>query len=307
MSTRSTLIPPAILVLLGGVASAEPELSLPWQLQPLTTDNVAHADSAAAVFVDANGNVDVAMTNALSASYHLTERWAPTIRLGFAGNNAPGAALDGSSFGNPMLGMTYTRVMGPRRFALSAATTLPIGTGGGDNPDPRAAKANAASITARPADEAMYAVNYLTEIVGADVAYVKHGITMQAAATLQQSIRVRGEHSAAGTDAFRTRASLGAHAGAFLGRHVSLGADLLYQRWLSHPTELDMSGAKVAIADADLGQFTLSAGARVHFRVGRASVHPGLSYTRGLDTSRRGPMIVTNRTNAVAVDLTVLF
>ena len=307
MLTKSILTSSAIIVLLARVASAEPELSLPWQLRPLTIDSVVRADSAAAVFDDANGNIDIAETTALSASYQLTERWAPTIRLGFAGNNAPGAALDGSSFGNPMAGATYTRAMGNRRLALLAATTLPIGTGGGDAPDPRTARTNAASITARPADDAMFEVNYLTEIVGADVAYVKHGITVQAEAMLQQSIRVRGDHSAGGTDAFRTRAALGAHAGSFLGRHVSLGADLLYQRWLSHPTELDMTGAKVPIADADLARLTVSAGVRVHFHVGKASVHPGLSYTRGLGASERGPMMITNRTNAVAFDLPVLF
>lgn len=307
MSIKSTLASSAILLVLAGAASADPELSLPWQLRPVTSDNIARADTAAAVFVDARGNIDIAKTTALAVAYHLTERWAPTLRLGFAGNNAPGAALDGISIGNPLAGMTYTRIMGHRRFAVLAATTIPIGTGGGDVADPSTVATNAASTTARPADDALFAVNYLTEIAGADAAYVNHGITLQAEAMLQQGIRVRGARSATATDAFRTRAALGAHAGVFLGRHVSLGADILYQRWLSHPTELDMTGAKTPIADADLGQLTVSAGVRGHFHLGATTMHPGLSYTRGLDGSRRGPMIVTNRTNAVAVDLTVLF
>lgn len=304
MLTKSILI----IALFARVASAEPEtLSLPWQLRPVTTSNVVRVDSAIAAFNDANGNLDISGTTALSARYQLTERWAPIIRLGVAGNNAPGAALDGGSLGNPIAGATYTRTMGNRRLALLAATTLPIGTGGGNDPDPHTAKTNAASITARPADEAMFEVNYLTEIVGADVAYVKYGLTMQAEAVLHQSIRVRGENSAGGTDAFRTRAAVGAHVGTNLGRHVSLGADLLYQRWLSHPTELDLTGARVPIADADLTRLTIAAGVRVHFHAGKASLRPGLSYTRGLGASERGAMMITNRTNAVTFDLPVLF
>jgi hypothetical protein len=247
------------------------------------------ADSAVAAFNDANGNLDISETTALSATYRLTEHWAPTVRLVVAGNNAPGAALDGGSIGNPMVGATYTRTMGNRRLALLAATTLPIGTGG----DPQTAKTNAASITARPADEAMFEVDYVSAIAGADLAYVKRGVTLQAEAMLRQSVRVRGER-----DPFRTRAALGAHVGTMLGRHVSVGADLLYQRWLSHPTELD---------DAGLTRLTLAAGARLHVHVGKASLRPGLSYTRGLGATDRGPMMITNRTNAVTFDLPVLF
>jgi hypothetical protein len=304
MLTRSILI----VALLARVASADPEtLSLPWQLQPVTTSNVVRVDSALAAFNDPNGNLDISGTTALSARYQLTERWAPIIRLGVAGNNAPGAALDGSSLGNPIAGATYTRTIGNRRLSLLAATTLPIGTGGGNDPDPHSAKTNIASITARPADAAMFEVNYLTEIVGADIAYVNRGFTVQAEAMLHQSIRVRGDDSAAGTDALRTRAALGAHVGTTLGSRVSLGADLLYQRWLSHPTERDLMGARVPIADADLSSLTIAAGVRVHVRAGNASLRPGLSYTRGLGASDRGPMMITNRTNAVTFDLPVLF
>ena len=297
----------ALLLGLSGVASAD-EL-LPWQLRPLTTSNSVRAESAAAVFNDARGNVDIASTSALSASYQLTDEWSPMLRLGFLGNNAPGAARDGTTFANPLLGVTYTRVIDDRKLALYAATTLPIGTGGGNTPDPTAAQANAASMTVRPADDAMFAVNYLTEIVGGDISYVKRGFTAQAEATLQQSIRVRGAESADGTDAARTRASLGAHVGTYIGSHVSLGGDVLYQRWLTHPTKLDMmTGARMQIADDDMNALTLSLGVRAHFRIGQASFHPGLSFTRGLDaTGPTAGTMITNRTTAFALDVPVLF
>jgi hypothetical protein len=72
------------------------------------------------------------------------------------------------------------------RFSLFGATTIPIGTGAGDVPYDRAARTNAASMVARPADGAMFAVNYVTAIAGADFAYVSHGFTAQGAATLLQ-------------------------------------------------------------------------------------------------------------------------
>jgi hypothetical protein len=298
MSITSNVI--ITILLLAGVASAD-EASLPWQLHSVTTSNVVQTDSAAAVFRDSQGNIDIAATTALSTSYQLTDRWAPMIRLGFVGNNAPGAALDGTSFGNPIAGATYTRALtDTRRLALFAAVSIPVGSGGGNDPDPRAAKTNAAAITARPADGAMFEVNYATAILGADVAYVRRGFTAQAEATLLQGVRVRGDKTAAGTDSFRTRATLGVHLGMFLGRHVSVGADLDYRRSL---TTLDtMTGAE------DPATLTGSIGARVHVRIGAVSIHPGLSYTRGFDgLALHGPMNITKQTNAVAISIPVRF
>lgn len=312
MSIKSKAI--VIALSFARVASAEPdqnveEASLPWQLYSVTTANVVQADSGAAAFRDPQGNIDIAETTALSASYRLSDHWAPMLRFGFVGNNAPGAALDGASFGNPVAGATYTHDMNSHRLALFAAVAIPIGSGGGNEPDPRAARTNAASITARPADEAMFEVDYATAIVGADVAYVKHGFTAQAEATLLQSVRVRGDRTTAGADAFRTRATLGGHLGVFLNRHVSIGGDLEYRRWLSHPTMLDaMADPRIPSADEDVATLTATIGARVHFHVGQASIHPGLSYTRGFDgLALHGPMNITRQTNAVAIAIGVLF
>ncbi len=311
MSIKSNV---AVALLLARIASAEAEpnteeVSLPWQLRSVTTSNVVQADTTVAVFRDPQGNIDINQTTALSASYQLTDRWATMARFGFVGNNAPGAALDGTSFSNPIAGATYTGTMNSRRIALFGAVALPVGSGGGNEPDPRAARTNAASITARPADEAMFEVNYATAILGADIAYVKHAFTAQAEATLLQSVRVRGDKTAAGADAFRTRATIGGHLGVFLGPHVSIGADLEYRRWLSHPTMLDaMSDPRVPSADEGSSTLTASIGARVHFHLGKVSVHPGLSYTRGFDgLAPHGPMNITKQTNAVTIAIPVLF
>ena len=279
--------------------AASPLYSLPWQLRPVTIDNVVRVDSAAAVFDDDNRNLDVAAPTMLTASYQLTEHWAPTIRLGFVANDAPGAALDGSSVGNPITGATYARRMGSYRLALSGATTIPIGMGGGDAPNPRAARTNTASIMARPADSAMFEVDYLTEIVGVDVAYVNHGFTAQGEATLLQGVRVRGSNSPDGPDTFRTNSALALHVGYFVGSHFSLGGDLRYQRWLSHPTSLDaMTGARVPLPETGMDTLTVTVGPRLHLQLGEhAWIRPGISYTRGVDAW----------THAVQIDVPVLF
>jgi hypothetical protein len=122
-----------------------PRYSLPWQLRPVTIRSEARLDGVLAAFNDANGNLDVAIASGLSVSYQITREIAPMLRLGFVRNNAPGAALDGSSFANPLLGASYGRSSGPFNLALFGATTIPIGTGGGDDPDAKAARANLAA------------------------------------------------------------------------------------------------------------------------------------------------------------------
>ena len=84
---------------------------------------------------------------------------------------------------------------------------------------------------------------------------------------------------------------------------------LEYRRWLSHPPMLDaMADPRVPSADEDRATLTASIGARVHFHVGKVSIHPGLSYTRGLDGfALHGPMNITRQTNAVAIAIPVFF
>ncbi|HXI60275.1 MAG TPA: hypothetical protein VNO55_29625, partial [Polyangia bacterium] len=283
--------------------------SLPWQLRPVTIGNLVRVDSVGAVFNEANGNLDEAVATVVTASYKINGSWAPTVRLGFVGNDAPGEATDGSSFANPLVGATYARSLGIYRLALFGATTLPVGTGGGDTPNIRAAKTNAASSTTRPADDAMFAVNYTTAIAGADLAYVNHGLTAQAEATLLQFVRVRGEHGIGATDPFRTKAALGLHLGYFIGSHFSLSSDLHYRRWLSHPTTLSAAtGARIALSDADMASTTVSVGPRFHFRVGKQGwIRPGISFVRGFDARGFDAPLLTAQPTGVQVDVPVTF
>lgn len=283
--------------------------SLPWHLRPATIGNLARIDSVAAVFNDANGNLDEAVATVLTASYRMNRSWAPLVRLAFVGNDAPGEATDGSSFANPLVGLTYARALGSYRLAVFGATTLPLGTGGGDAPNIRAAKTNAASSTARPADDAMFAVNYLTAIAGADFAYVNHGLTAQAEATVLQLVRVRGENGIGATDSFRTEATVGLHVGYFIGSHFSLSSDLHHRRWLSHSTSAGVNpGARVTFSDAGTDTTTVAVGPRFHFRLGEHGwVRPGLSFVRGIDARGFDAPLLTAQATAVQLDIPVTF
>lgn len=295
-STAGVLSAPAATASLAAPA-APLRYDLPWQLRPVTIGTAVRLESEAAGFNDApNGNLDAAYTTMLTASVQLTREWAPMLRLGFVGNDAPGAALDGSSFVNPVVGATYARQLGTTRLALFGATAIPVGTGGGDAPNLGAAKTNAQSMVARPADQAMFAVNYLTVIGGGDVAYVNHGFTAQGEVALQQSVRVRRSSSAGAADAFRTNSSVGLHLGYYLGSHFSLGADLLYQRWLSNPTGLNSD------------TLTVAGGPRLHFKVGKqGGIHPGLSFVRGFDGRGFDAPLVTAQPTGLQIDVPVMF
>jgi hypothetical protein len=231
------------------------------------------------------------------------------LRIAFVSNDAPGAALDGSSFANPLLGASYGRSSGPFKWSLFGASTIPIGTGGGNEPDAPAARANLAAMTARPADDAMFAVNYLTPTLGGDFAYVGHGLTAQVEATMQELIRVRGGESSNAPDRFRANAAVGLHLGYFIGSHFSVGSDLRYARWLSHATTIDAAtGMQVPLSERDMSSLTLAAGLRLHFRLSKnVSIHPGLAVLRGFGGRSFAAPLATTETTAAQLDVPVAF
>lgn len=279
-----------------GIAQAE-TYSLPWQLRPVTIgSSLARVDGAVAAFNDESGNLDVAFTSGLSLSYRFSDEIAPMLRLGFAQNNAPGAALDGSSLANPLVGVSYGRSWESFKWSLFGGTTVPIGSGGGDEPDAAAARTNLAAMVARPADDTLYAVNYLTPMLGGDFAYVNRGFTAQAEVTVQELIRVRGGKSPSGHDRLRTNAALGLHLGYFIGAHFSVGGDVRFEHWISHPIMTARSTT------------TLALGPRLHFKLGsETAIHPGLSLMRGFDSRASSASMVTRQTTAVQLDIPVAF
>ena len=138
---------------------------------------------------------------------------------------------------------------------------------------------------------------------------MNHGFTAQAEATLLQFVRVRGDSTAAAADPFWTNSAVGLHLGYFIGSHFSLGSDLLYQRWLSHPTTVDaMTAGHVPLSDAKMDMVTVAAAGRLHFRVGKqAWIGSGLSFVRGLDARGLDAPLLTAQTTALQIDIPVMF
>jgi hypothetical protein len=224
--------------------------------------------------------------------------------MGFSRNDAPAMGADGSSFLNPVVGATYARKLDSFRLAGFLGATIPIGMGAGNMPDAGAAGANAAGIKARSAmDNAMFAVNYMTAIAGLGFAYVDHKFTAQIEATVLQLFRVRGDSAASATDSTRTNSTAGVHLGYFLIPQLSLGGELRYQRWLTHPTSRNAMGASVSIPGANMDTVTFAVGPRAHFKIGKTSwIRPGISYARGLDAP-----LTTTTFNVVQLDVPVVF
>ena len=277
--------------------------SLPWQLRPVTAATVVRSDTAVALYENAAGQQGSTVATMLLGSYKVTPTLAPLVRLGFTQNSAPGTDPSGTSFLNPIVGLTYARKVGSFRLAGFLGGTIPVGAGGGDTPDKGAAAANKAGIAARSGmDNAMFAVDYFTAIGGVDAAYVDHRVTIQAEATLFQLFRVRGAGTAPATDDTRTNSTFGLHAGVFIIPQLSLGGELRYQRWLTTPTQLVMMKA-VPIPDANLDTMTVAIGPRAHFALGHGMFfRPGIAYARGLDKP-----LSASSTNMVQVDLPVVF
>ena len=157
---------------------------------------------------------------------------------------------------------------------------LPVGSGGGDSPDPGSAGALNAAIPARSSmDNALFAVNYWTVIGGLGIARITPDLTLQGELTILQLTRARGPDT---QDGSRTNMTAGVHAGHFFSPRVSLGAEVRLQLWLTDaaPVRSDPSARQ---------QLTFGIGPRFHFKLANGRwLRPGLSYTRALDDPMSG-------------------
>jgi hypothetical protein len=264
-------------------APPPPPYSLPWQLRPVTAATVVRLDTSFA-FYEAPasskfaGETGETVASMLLLSYKVTPELAPMVRMAVVQNSEPGPTLNGAAaFVNPIIGVTYAKKLpGPFRLATFLATTLPVGMGG----NKAAATSDIATavnrgIQARSAmDNAMFAVNYMTGIVGLGGAYVANKLTVQAEATLLQLFRARNEQYA--PESTRTNLTTGLHVGYFLASFMSLGAEYRYQRWLSTPNAVK---ANPAARDTS----TIAIGPRFHWKAGTTWLRPGLSYATALD------------------------
>jgi hypothetical protein len=249
--------------------------SLPWMMRTVVPGNVVRLDT---VFAFSKPRTTVPVL--LFGSYKILPNLAAIVRLGVIHNRAEDPKVgNGTAFVNPALGVLYGLPLGKSvKTSFFAATTIPVGTGGGDKPNAAARSANLPSgIFARASmDNALFQINYLTPMVGADIAYVADGLTVQAEVTLLELIRVRG--AAVDKDAARTNLTAGLHAGYFPIPQLSIGTELRYQYWIKHET------IEKGLDPSAVDHWTLGFGPRAHFKIGEKMwLRPGVSLTMGLD------------------------
>ena len=277
-------------------ASVPAPYSLPWQLRPAAVGTVVRSDTAVAFYEDpTSGNGGSTVASMLLVSYKLMPNLAPLVRIGVV-KNVPPMGGGATSFVNPVAGVTYlVKLPHELRLALFGAMAFPVGMGGGNSPDAATRAASLSGIAARSAmDNAMFAVNCLTPFGGAGLAWVAHGLTVQAEVTVLQLFRVRGEDQ--DPEAARPNSTFGLHVGYFVIPELSFGAELRYQRWLSTPSFVAANAASRDTA-------TFAIGIRGHWKLGESIwFRPGIVYARGLDD----PM-ARQRYNIVQVDLLVAF
>ncbi len=272
-----------------------PPYSLPFQLRPAATVNVVRSDTAFAFMENPkNGNKGMTVVSTLLASYKIVDEFAPLVRVGVVANDPPEAPATATApapegafgFLNPVIGGTYAPKLGPNlKLAFFLGLTIPVGSGGGNDPNPENVIANNPfGIRARSAmDNAMFATNDFTIFPGVGFAYVAKGFTAQVEATVLQLMRVRGEDVQ--KDSSKTNLTSGVHVGYFVLPVLSIGAEYRYQRWLSTPAAIE-ADEKLPEADQQglRDQSTVAIGPRFHFQIGETTwIRPAVAFAVPLD------------------------
>lgn len=270
-------------------AAPKPKYSLPWGLRPAIAPNALRSDSSYAVSDPTKTFVSTLLGGA---------KFAPNLgaygKIALTHNN-PVTGPTANAVSNPFFFLLYTpEVAKGMRLPVMFGFTLPVGSGGGDNPDVPDKAAQAAAIPTRSAMEnALYAVNFFTLTQGVGYAWIKDRLTLQVEATLLESIRARGGQVE--KDAFRLNSTYGAHAGYAVLDMLTLSVEVRYQCWLTN-------AAPVKVADSNRDTLTLGGGVRMNIPVGKITLRPGFAYFAPLDD----PMRKSN-TQLFTFDLPILF
>lgn len=259
-------------------AGAAPPYSLPFQLRGVAAATTLRLDTSVATYDAAGGGTSTTLATFVSGSYKILPELGAFFRAGIVHNSPGDAARGAGMFMNPALGAVYAMKLSDFRLAFVAGATLPLGQGGGDTPDPKLkALRNLGMLSRSGMDNAMFGVNDLGVFPGVDFAWVKHGLTVQAEATVIFAIRARGEVDQ--PDTLKVNLTAGLHAGYFLTDWLSLGTELRLQRWLEEPKAIETSPAR----DTLLGTTSFAIGPRFHYKAGDVWIRPAIVYARGLD------------------------
>ena len=242
------------------------------------------SDTTFAFYENTAGDSGSSVASFLLASYKVASDLAPLVRIGVVNSSPPEGAVEGAAaVTNPLVGLTYAPKLHPAfKLAFFFASTIPIGSGGGETYDRNVAAALApAGIFNRSAmDNAMFVTNYQTTIPGIDLAYVAGGFTAQLEGTILVLTKTRGPKAA---DDSNVNFTSGAHVGYFVIPMLSIGAELRHQRWLTTPTAVSRDASRDATRESR-DNTTFAIGPRFHFKLGETTwLRPGIAYTLPLD------------------------
>lgn len=270
-----------VIALSATIAHADAPYSLGWALRPAAPASVIRSDTTVGFFDDA-GMSGSTVASTFLISYKLLPTLSPLVRVAVIRND-PATGDSATALSNPLVGAMWAPpiVSPPFKLAAFGGLALPLGSGGGNGADPMMTATVRSAIAARAnMDNALFAINDLTPIVGVDAAYVDNGLTLQAEATLFELIRVRGDEVQ--PDAYKTNFTTGMQAGYFIAPWLSTSMELRYQRWLSTP-------ASVKMASATRDTLSGAVGVRGHVALGgKRWLRPGVSYARGFDDPLTG-------------------
>jgi hypothetical protein len=261
--------------------------SLPFQLRTVHAVTAVRSDTSFGAYENTLAQGGFAVVSELSGSWLIpgtgqgvpNTGLAPTVKVTVVNDSPPGTATGGFAFVNPLIGTCYAFSL-PDGFRANAflLVTLPVGMGGGNTPDKGALDARTVGPGIRSGmDNPLFGVNDFSVIPGLDVAYIAHGLTLQAEVTVAQLERVRGAE--AQLEASKTAMTAGAHFGFFLSSYLSFGAEVRFQWWINPPFAVQTHKPNTSY---DLTSLTI--GPRLHFQLGpHLWIRPGVSFTRGLD------------------------
>jgi len=256
-------------------ASSSPPYVAPFQLRNVMSRTGVRLDTTAAPY-DAGGADALTTVLLLGAQVRLADAVSLQARWGVDDNRVGTGQRNRAGILNPSLGALFAVPVGPNfRFAVSAALSLPLATGGGENPDPDALFLQRQGALARSAmDNASFAVNDLGVPTGMSLAYIRSGFTAQADFTIIASGRVKGPKSL--TDSTKLNSTYGLMLGYFVVPELSLGIELRYQYYLTI-TEAILRDPSAR------DNLTLGTGARLHIDLSATTrMRPGLCYAIGL-------------------------
>src|SRR6185436_13111069 len=161
-----------------------------WGDEPAAAKPIGMSLSLGTTFQKLSHEPQDTVLSVLTASYDLTDRWGAFARLGLVDND-PATGEAGRGMSNPALGFTYGRPLSDRyRLGLTLGVVLPLGSGGGDDPDPAVLNA---MLTATDWGGPMYGPDHLTPYVGASLTRSAGPLTLRARSTLYDANRVKGK------------------------------------------------------------------------------------------------------------------